>query len=57
LKLHCAADPGLNERSKNEIGWRPFELVHVENMLTYSPEKIIYKSYTTANSVKSVASE
>ena len=40
-----------------QSGWRPFDFIHVENMLAYSPQRKVYKSYITANSVEAVASE
>ena len=65
--LHVIKEPGWRydvamEKCKAtsdrlRSGWRPFDFVHVENMLAYSPERKIYKSYITANSVEAVASE
>ena len=55
MSLHLDKCKEIHERLKS--GWRPFDIVSVENRLVYSPERKFRKTLLFANSVEYVASE
>jgi integrase len=42
---------------KLQSGWRPFDVVCIENKLSYSFERKMFKSYVIVNSIEAVVSE